>query len=170
MIVSDEFVEIPDYIKKLIESGEAIDEIRIDGEGDWFHNGVKFENQRIINFFNRSIRKTAEGGYALHYDNFTYPIVVDDAPFFVTGVRFSGFGDFETVHITLKSGVEEMLDIDTLYFRSNNCLYCRVHGGTMKAKFLRSPSFHILDRLEETEDTYYLTLCGRKIVLQEKVD
>ena len=40
----------------------------------------------------------------------------------------------------------------------------------MKAKFMRSPSFHILERLEETDDTYYLTLCGRKIVLMEKVE
>jgi len=170
MTMDNEFVELPEYIKKLIEAGEAIDEIRIDEEGEWFHNGVKFENQRIINFFNRSICKTADGGYALHYDNFTYPLVVEDAPLFVTGVRFDGFGDFENVYITLKSGIEEKLDIDSLYFRSNNCLYCRVQGGTMKAKFLRSPSFHILERLEETDDTYYLTLCGRKIVLMEKVE
>ena len=47
-----QFPEIPDEIKKLLAQGEKIDEIRLDAEGNWFHNGQPFTNQRIIDFFN----------------------------------------------------------------------------------------------------------------------
>jgi len=40
--------EIPDYIKDLIESGEQIDEILIDKEGVWYHNGEKFINEESL--------------------------------------------------------------------------------------------------------------------------
>ncbi len=170
MSMSEDFVEIPDYIKHLMESGEGVDEIKIDAEGNWFHNGEQFENQRIIDFFNASIRRTREGTYVIHYADFTYPITVEDTPLFVTGVRYVGFADFEKVYITLKSGVEEELDVDTLFVKPNNCLYCMVRNGTMPAKFMRSPSFQVLERLEESDDTFYLTIAGRRIVLKEKVE
>jgi hypothetical protein len=164
----DDFAELPDYIRELIASGEPIDEIRIDSEGNWTHNGDPFLNERIISFFNKSVDVTADGVYVISYGDFVYPITVDDTPVFVTGVRFEGFGDFEKVHITLTTGDEEDLDIDTLHHRANNCLYCRVRNGRLIAKFKRSPSFQILDRLDESDDIFYLNICGRKIVLRRK--
>jgi len=89
--MSEDYPEIPEYIKQLMESGEKIDQIRIDSEGNWFHEGEPFINQRIIDFFNRSIDVTAEGQYVIHYDDFVYPIEVEDTPLFVTGVRIEGF-------------------------------------------------------------------------------
>lgn len=167
--MQEEYFELPEFLKEMIERGEQIDEIRLDSEGNWTHNGRPFQNQKIIDFFHQSIFRTRDGQYVLHYGDFTYPITVDDAPFIVTGVRFTGFGDFEQAYITLKSGVEEELDPDSLYFkRADNSLYCMVRGGTMPAKFLRSPSFCVLERLEESEDTFHLTICGKRIVLREK--
>jgi hypothetical protein len=165
-----QYPEIPDEIKKLIESGEKIDEIRLDAEGNWFHNGAAFTNERIIDFFNKSINMTRDGEYVISYGNFVYPIVVEDVPFFITGVRFEGFGSFETVYITIRSRGEELLDVDTLCVGPQNALYCRVHGGRFPAKFLHSPSFAILDRLEESDDVFYLHVAGKRIVLKEKVD
>lgn len=164
------YPEIPDEIKKLIESGEQIDEIKLDSEGNWFHNGVMFTNERIIDFFNKSISKTKDGQYVIHYGNFVYPIVVEDVPFFITGVRFEGFGEFESVYITIRSRGEELLDPETLYVGNQNALYCRVYNGEFPAKFLHSPSFQILERLEESDDVFYLHICGKKIVLKEKSD
>jgi hypothetical protein len=34
--MSEDFVEIPDYIKHLMESGEGVDEIKIDPKGTGF--------------------------------------------------------------------------------------------------------------------------------------
>ena len=168
--MSDNYPEIPEEIQKLLESGETIDEIRLDAEGNWFHNGAPFTNERIIDFFSKSVDITRDGRYVIHYADFVYPIVVEDAPVFVTGVRFEGFGDFEEVFITLRSRGEEKLDIDSIYVKPNNCLYCRVEGGRMPAKFTRSPSFQVLERLEESDDTFHLHIGGKRIVLREKVE
>ena len=92
-----QFPEIPEYIKELIASGNGIDEILIDKEGVWFHNGEKFTNEKIISFFGKSVNITADGDYVIHYGDYTYPLKVEDAPYFVTGVTFDGFGNFEKV-------------------------------------------------------------------------
>ncbi|MCU0844275.1 MAG: DUF1285 domain-containing protein [Spirochaetes bacterium] len=165
----DDYAEIPDYIRELIDAGE-LEEIRIDAEGNWSHAGESFQNQRIIDFFNRSIDVTADGIYVIRYGPFVHPIVVEDAPVFITGVRLEGFGDFERVFVTPTTGIEEELDINTLGFRRPGGLYCRVREGRLQAKFRRSPSFQILDRLEESDDTFYITLCGQRIILTEKVE
>lgn len=163
----DFYPEIPDNIRDLIASGEITDEIFLDKEGVWYHNSEKFSNTRIIEFFNKSINITASGEHVIHYGNYTYPIIVEDAPVFVTGVIFSGFGDFETIQLNLSTGENEDLDCSTLFVKENNSLYCRVRDGKLLAKFKRSPSFHILERLEEDSiGRYYLFLCGKKFELK----
>jgi len=164
-----QFPVIPDYIRELIASGEGIEEILIDKEGVWYHKGEKFTNEKIISFFGRSVNITAEGEYVIHYGNYTYPIKVEDAPYFVTGITINGFGNFESVTLNLSSGETEELNCNTLYCKKNNALYCRIKNGTMPAKFKRSPSFHILERLEENSDgKFYLRLCGQIIELKIK--
>src|SRR3990172_6807915 len=123
--MKDDYPEIPEEIKELLERGEQIDEIRLDRDGNWFHNGQPFINKKIIDFFNRSISVTRDGAYCIHYDKYTYPIVVEDAPLFVTGVWHKGFGRWEKITINLTNGSSELLDIHSLYYK-NNTLYCRV--------------------------------------------
>jgi hypothetical protein len=168
---NDVYPEIPGHIKEMIASGEITDEIFLDKEGVWYHNREKFSNQRIIDFFNRSVNITSSGEYVIHYGNYTYPITVEDAPVFVTGVIFSGFGEFETIQINLSNGETEELDCSTLYVKNNNSLYCKVRSGRLTAKFKRSPSFHILERLEEdSAGVYYLYLCGEKFKLKRETE
>jgi hypothetical protein len=38
----------------------------------------------------------------------------------------------------------------------------------MLARFKRSAAFTILERLEESDDIFYVTIAGNKIVLEEK--
>ena len=169
--IDDRHPEIPEYLKDLLESGEAIDDIFLDKEGNWFHNDEPFLNEKIKKFFSRSVDITADGQYVLHYSDYTYPIRVEDAPYFITGVQFNGFGAFERVFLTFSSGESEELDPSTLFCKPNNALYCRIKRGRMTAKFYRSPSFHILERLEETpEGRYYIRICGINIELKVTED
>ncbi len=162
-----QFPEIPEYIKDLMAAGSGIDEIRIDKEGIWHHKGERFINEKIISFFSRSVNITADGEYVIHYGDYTYPIIVEDAPYFVTGVTFNGFGNFEKIILNLSSGETEELNCSSLYCKKNNALYCRIKNGSMPAKFKRSPSFNILERLEEdSEGKFHLRLCGQIIELK----
>ncbi|HDP80531.1 MAG TPA: DUF1285 domain-containing protein [Spirochaetes bacterium] len=166
--MENDYPELPEYIQELIRSGEGIEEIRLDGEGNWFHNGEPFTNERIIDFFNRSVNLSRDGRFVLHYGEFVYPIVVEDTPVFVTGVVVEGFGPMEDIRLCLSTGDEEYLDTRTLYYRQESGLYCYVRNGRMPAKFKRSPSYQLLERLEESDDTFYLIIRGEKIVLTEK--
>ncbi len=92
---------------------------------------------------------TSDGQYVIHYGDYTYPISVEDTPYFVTGVRYDGFGSFERIFINTSDGETEELAVHTIYCGKNNALYCRIKKGRMPARFMRSPSFNILERLEE---------------------
>lgn len=160
------FPEIPEEIKELFDRGELNDTIRLDKDGKWFHNGDPFTNKKIIDYFNRSINITRDGTSVIHYGQYTYPIIVEDAPLFVTGILFKGFGRFEKITLNLTSGTEELLDIYSLYYK-NQTMYCRVSGGRMTAKFRNSPFYHLMERLDEVEGQFYLTLCGEKIHIKQ---
>jgi hypothetical protein len=160
--------EIPEYLKKIMQSGEDLDEIRIDSEGRWYCNDKPFKNKNIINFFNKSIDITKDGIFVLNYSNFVYPIIVEDTPLFVTGIRYYKSDKEESLFVALTSGEVEKLDIDTLHYK-NNALYCFVRNGAIPAKFKRSPSYEILQNIKENDDIYYLDICGKRIVLTEKI-
>ena len=167
-IVQEEIPVIPDYLKDLMEKGDLTDNITLDEEGVWHHNDVPITNDRIIDFFNKSINITENGEYVIHYKDYTYPITVLDVPIFITGIRYEGFGDFEKVYLNLSAGATEELNINSLIFKQNNALYCSVKGGKFSAKFKRSPSFHILERLDEKNNQYYLNICGKSIILNRE--
>ncbi len=166
--MKDNYPEIPDFIKKLMDSEHGIDELKIDAEGNWFHNGEPFTNEKVTGFFNKSIDITKDGTYVIHYNKFVYPIVVEDAPVFITGVKIKGKDSKEKIHITLTTDEVEILNIKSLHYK-NSSLYCYVKKGKLLAKFKRSPSFELLYRLEETDDIYFINICGQKLVLAEKV-
>lgn len=163
-----DYAELPEYIREIMEAGGGIEDIRLDADGNWFHNGESFVNERIIDFFNRSVDVTRDGTFVLRYAGFIYPITVEDAPVFVSGIIVKGFGVFEQVVLQLSLGTEERLAPHTLFYREKSGLYCYVREGKLLAKFRRSPSFQLLERLEESEDTFYISICGEKIVLTEK--
>jgi len=164
--MDNEYPELPEEIRSMLERGETIEEIRLDKDGNWSHNGQPFTNKKIIDFFNRSINITRDGMHVIHYDRYTYPITVEDAPLFVTGAWFKGFGRWEKITINLSNGTSELLDIHSLYYK-NKALYCRASEGRMVAKFRNSPSYHILERIDQVGDSFYLTLCGTKIRIEQ---
>ncbi len=164
--MDNEYPELPEEIRELLERGEQIDEIRLDRDGSWFHNGQPFANKKIIDFFNRSINITRDGTHVIHYGRYTYPIIVEDAPLFVSGVWFKGFGQWEKITINLSNGSSELLDIHSLCYK-NKTLYCRAAGGRMIAKFRNSPFYHLMERIDEIDGKFYLTLCGTKIQIEQ---
>ena len=63
-------------------------DIRIDREGNWFHEGEKFQRQALVNLFS-SILKMEGDEYYLVSPVEKFRIVVDDLPFVATGVSIS---------------------------------------------------------------------------------
>lgn len=165
--MEDIFPDIPEYLNEILKSGGSIDEIKLDVEGNWFHNGERFINKKIIDLFNRSINMTKDGQFVISYSGYVYPIIVEDTALFVNAILFADDAQDASVLIYISSGETEVLDLDTLHFK-NNALYCKVRGGRFDARFKRSPCYEIMSLLEETDDIYYLNICGRRLVLAEK--
>jgi len=59
-----------------------------------------------------------------------------------------------------------LLDIHSIFYK-NKILYCRVCEGRLIAKFKNSPFYHLLERLDEVNGSFFLSLCGEKIQIHQ---
>jgi uncharacterized protein len=70
--------------------------IRIDREGNWFHEGSRFERQSIVNLFASILRRESDGEYYLVTPGEKWRISVDLLPLMVVdieAVKDDTFGD-----------------------------------------------------------------------------
>jgi hypothetical protein len=64
-----------------------VSEIRIRADGKWYRDGeVEMFRRDILNILARHIGRDEAGGYYIQMGEENFPIVVEDVPFFATGV------------------------------------------------------------------------------------
>lgn len=136
---------LPDVVKAFLRKGAKLEEIRLDASGNWTHEGLDFENPRIISLFNRSIGRTAGGTWVLEIGTFTYPIEVEDAGYFVERVDLAQ--DPPLLH--LSDETSEPLDLSTLRYAPEGRLYCSIKSGTFDARFKRSTYYRMAEHIED---------------------
>lgn len=136
---------LPEVVKSFLRKGAKLEEIRLLASGDWTHEGLAFENPRIIDLFNRSIGRTAGGTWVLEIGQFTYPIEVDDAAYFVERIAF----DTHAVMLALSDGSHEQLDPTTLRYAPEGRLYCDIKSGAANARFKRGAYYAVAEYIEE---------------------
>jgi len=152
---------LPAVVRDFLRSGAELEEIRLDRRGDWTHEGLDFENQKIIDLFSRSVNRTEGGTWVLEVGRFTYPITVENTGFFVERIDF----DEDPPRIELSDETEERLDPETLDYRGNGELYCRVKEGEFRARFKWQAYHQIGERLEREGDEVFLTWNGGRASL-----
>lgn len=140
---------LPEVVKDFLRSGAELEEIRLDDRGRWTHEGLDFENQRIIDLFSRSVDRTEGGTWVLEVGRFTYPITVDDVGFFVE--RFDDTSNPPTVK--LSDETEEKLNVDTLEYEPGGRLYCTVKNGRFRARFKRDAYYDAAEYVVEENDS-----------------
>ena len=152
---------VPEPVRRALESGLVLEEIRLDGLGRWWHNGVLIGHERIVELFNRSVTVTDGGTYVLQVGPYTYPIFVDDTPFFVIAAFVSESAS--EVRIRLNDDSEERLELETLCYESEGGLRARVKAGKFDARFLRRAFHDLIDHIEEG-DTGYVLRVGELVI------
>jgi len=152
---------LPDVVQNFLESGADLEEVRLDARGKWTHEGLDFENQRIIDLFSRSVDRTEGGTWVLEVGRFTYPITVEDTGFFVERVRF----DTDPPTLKLSDETTERLGPETLEYEPGGRLYCRVKDGAFRARFKRTAYFQLADRMAEEDGRIVLDLGDTRIDL-----
>jgi len=145
---------LPDAVKYFLRKGAKLENITLHANGKWTHEGMDFENQRIIDAFFRGVQRTEGGTWVIHLDPFTYPIEVEDVGHFAHRARW----DSDTIHLWLTDGTEEDIRLPNLSFAEPDRLYSQIKGGEFKARILRPAYYTILDRAEDIDGAVILRL------------
>ncbi|TXD37635.1 DUF1285 domain-containing protein [Lujinxingia vulgaris] len=153
---------LPTVVQDFLRKGGTLQEIRLNAHGTWLHEGLRFENQRVVDLFSRSVNRTEGGTWVLEIGRFTYPIVVEDTGFFVERA------DWEAVppRLWLSDGTEEELKAESLRYAEGGRLYCPVKEGRFEARFKRSVYHGIADFLVEDTQGYLLRLPAGELRLE----
>lgn len=153
---------LPEVVKDFLRSGAKLQEIRLDDRGRWTHEGLDFENSRIITLFNHSVDRTPGGTWVLEIGRFTYPIEVDDTGFFVDRVELEA----ETPTLHLSDGSTEPFDPSSLVYSGDGRMYTTVKGGSFRARFKRNAYYTIADHIDEADGEWMLHLGGESYPIE----
>lgn len=152
---------LPDVVQDFLRSGAELQEIRLDERGQWTHEGLQFENPRILELFSRSVNRTEGGTWVLEVGRFTYPITVEDTGFFVEHVDWSQ----SPPRLQISDGTEETLDFDSLEYRPGGRLYCRIKEGQFRARFKHTAYHSVAEHLHDDDGAIVLDVGDQKTVL-----
>lgn len=87
-------------------------DIRIDREGNWFHEGAKIERESIVKVFASILRREDDGDYYLVTPGEKWRIQVDMLPLMVTDIEWStGQGREPVLQATLNTG--KLVSVDS---------------------------------------------------------
>jgi hypothetical protein len=136
--------------------------IRLDAEGQWWHDGERVTHPKIIDAWNRGIERDDSGRCIIRFGADWAVIQVDDVPIQVLGARLHGGG----VVLALSDGRSEPLDASTLHLSRAGVLYCKVRSGTLPARFSRNAHFIVGEQLEEREGEFVLELGGETFTVR----
>ncbi|MFW5968001.1 MAG: hypothetical protein ACOCV2_10810 [Persicimonas sp.] len=161
---TDEIDEtLPEVVKNYLRQGYELEEIRLDATGKWTHEGLDFENPKIIDLFSRSVDRTPGGTWVLEIGRFTYPITVEDAGFFVERIDLSQSPPL----LSLSDDTTEELDPNTLAYEPEGRLYCTVKDGEFRARFKRPAYYALAERFVEEDGEVAVELGGERYVIAE---
>lgn len=135
----------------------------MDDRGRWRNRHGRFEHKRIIDHFNRSIRRDRDGYYVtqtrgdvLEKVYFTY----DDTPLFVFQVMTE-----EPMHLVLNTGETVVLDPTRLFVRSDQLYQAR---DDERIKFTDRALLAMSPYLEERPDGLSLRLGDRTYPIPDR--
>ncbi len=158
---------LPEIVRQFLLSGKKLEEIKLDARGKWTHEGLDFENPRIVKLFSRSIARTEGGTWVLNIPPFTYPIEIEDTAFFVEHVSWQDDGG---VGLVLSDETSELLDAQSLEYAEGGRLYCTVKGGEFRARFKRQAYYNLVERAEVNDEGEILLQVGTHSIALTHVD
>lgn len=140
---------LPKEIQTFLKNGGRLEIIRLDKMGKWTHEGLSFENKKIIALFHRSVEKSEGGSWLLHIGRFYYPIEVERCGYFVN--KITKKKNNILLHTTRG---QEILNPSSLSFENENELYCKLSDG-FEARFIGSAYLDFAELIEEKKGTFF---------------
>jgi hypothetical protein len=137
-------------------------------DGRWYADDELVENKRIALLFSQHVRSDGDGGWVIDIEIDRQPVRVEDTALvvkFVEGDPGSGF------EIRTNDDVVEPLNCTTLEAGPDNVLYCTVdrgERGSIRARFLRSAYYALVQHLVEAPDGIVLPCLGAQHPIHER--
>jgi uncharacterized protein len=129
-----------EQIERLRQSG-----IRLDADGRFWHEGQEVTHHGLRAALWRWLDRNPDGRWVLRLDEkrFVY-LEVDDAPYAITSLRFSGAHIF----VRLSDDSEEELDYDSVHL-ARGAAYAKVKGGRREARLSSAAWGALGERIED---------------------
>jgi hypothetical protein len=148
-------------------SGEM--DMRIDANGDWYHEGVKIQRQPLVNLFASILRREHDGEYYLLTPVEKWRIRVDDAPLLAIDADRAGVGAEQQWLFTLNTGERVLLDsahslnvVDDVNGEPRP--YLRLDRG-LSARVVRAVFYRLVDAAEVRGDRIGIGSAGQWFAL-----
>jgi hypothetical protein len=154
---------VPEPVRRALERGLPLEELRLDAYARWWHAGTRIEHPRIQQLFSRSVELTAGGTAVLSIGGFTYPIRLEDTPYFVLSAAIDD--EAGEVWLTLNDQTRERLGPSGLRLEGEARLVALVHEGRHPARFLRRAFHDLVEHIEQADDSYVLRVGSRRLRL-----
>lgn len=156
---------LPPLVQAFLRQGGKLETILLRDDGEWRHEGCRFENPKIIKLFSRSVARTPGGTWILQIGRFTYPITVEGCGYFVERVRWPD-GDDALPELTLSDETTEALDPTSLQYEPGGRLTCAIKGGEHRARFKKTAYYALAERVVvDDDDALVLPVGGLRVPL-----
>ena len=126
----------------------TLPKLRIDRDGNWFHDDAEVTHPGIIANLRDNLRVDERGHY-LQIGPARVPVEVEDAPYVVE--RVEALGDSLTA--TLNDLTREPVALDTLRVDERGIPRCRVKEGRFDARLSRAATYQLLQHVQPDEGT-----------------
>jgi uncharacterized protein len=133
--------------------------IRLDRDGQWWHDGQPIEHPKIIEAFNRGLSPTDDGRFRLQFGSDWCYVEVEDAAYRVLQFDVGEQGP----SVELSDRTSEPLDLQTLSLDADGVVACQVKGRRAKARFSRDAQFALGERLTQRGEELVLDLVSKTI-------
>lgn len=128
--------------------------LRLDRDGNWWHDDVRVEHPRIIEVFNQGLEPAEGGRFILRVGQDWCFVTVEDTAYHVLAVD-----DIQGVPwLLLSDRTTEPLEPASLELDPEGALRCRVKSGRAAARFTRGAQFQLGAWLVEAEGRFHVQL------------
>lgn len=144
--------DVPESVRRFLQNGAPLDEIRLDASGNWHHQGEPFINQRLSSLFHRSLHQTAAGNWILRVHPYTYPVLVDATGRFILRLHL----DKQTPTALLADGRTVDMAAEDLVTDGDTFVGAWIRPDHLLARCVRSAWATVEERLDQDEQGFFL--------------
>jgi hypothetical protein len=134
-------------------------DIRIDGKGQWHHEGSAIERIEIVRLFANILKKDANGDYWLETPVEKMRIQVEDVPFIAIAMNAKGRGKKQSLSFepnvgdNFKAGTDNPIRVETNAETQEPFPYVTVRNN-LEAKITRSVFYDMVDLAIEYDGAF----------------